>query len=673
MTQIISLRRKSKAELSDGPREGSLRVMLVSPSYAPGKNTMYFPIGMSYLSSYIRERGYEVIALNMNNFDAGERDRQLREMIRREKPDVIGIGGLTVAFNEIDRVAKIVREETGKPLVLGGGITSCESEMVMRVIDPDFMVVGEGETIFHELLLAIEHDGDPRQIRGLWCWDGDTPLSTGEGGAVDDLDTIPFPDLDRFGMEEYLAIQSEEQWSHHETRLRGAKHIPITASRSCPFRCTFCYHAGMGKYKRHSIAKVVDHIEACRRRFGATYFMIYDELFSANKKRIDEFCNLLEERKLDITWYCQLRVDQLDQDLLHRMAKAGCIHISYGFESGSDAVLKNMKKKIRAEQIANAVKMTREAKIGIQANFLFGDPAETEETLAESLRFQEEHELFFVDWSAVIPYPGTQLFAYAQKKSLIEDSEEFVRQMSNLSSYLWKKQINLTELSDERYFELYVELREHNDRNHRRKRTIVEKGTSVGPTRSRVTMRCPHCDHLEENVEIPYPPESAKSGDVNLRSVVAVTGLNIVCDDCRRKHHLVAKDLPHVASLYQAFQARIDALAASGTEVVLVPAMDRYSGVFFEDIDVSRLDVRGVFDNRPHRIGQTMYGRVVEALEPERLLEHRHRTAIVLPWVEYEDALEELAASGFRHVLSWNELAREHLCPSVEELRPTGT
>ena len=77
--------------------------------------------------------------------------------------------------------------------------------------------------------------------------------------------------------------------------------------------------------------------------------------------------------------------------------------------------------------------MTREARIGIQANFLFGDPAETEETLAESLRFQDEHHLYFVDWSAVIPYPGTQVYAHAEKAGLIPDREQFLRSMGDVS------------------------------------------------------------------------------------------------------------------------------------------------------------------------------------------------------------------------------------------------
>ena len=97
-----------------------------------------------------------------------------------------------------------------------------------------------------------------------------------EGDGIGNLDDLPLPDLDLFGMEEHLSIQSEQQFSYHESHLQGHKMLPITASRSCPFRCTFCYHAGMGKYRRHSIAATVDHIKACIAKFNVHYFMIYD-------------------------------------------------------------------------------------------------------------------------------------------------------------------------------------------------------------------------------------------------------------------------------------------------------------------------------------------------------------------------------------------------------------
>jgi len=652
MSSLIKLRRQPR---TDAAPPASLRVLLISPSYAPTRNTMYFPIGLSYVAAYIRKFGYEVVPLNMNHWDAEERYQELHRILQEERIDVIGITGITIAFNEIERIVQFVRPRSRAKIVLGGGITSCESELVMNTIKPDYMVISEGELIFLDLLRTLERNGDPGDVKGLWYFRDGVPCTTGEGEGIGNLDDLPQPDLDLFGMREHLAIQSEQQFSYHESHLVGSKMLPITASRSCPFRCTFCYHAGMGKYRRHSVPATVEHIKASIAKFDVRYFMIYDELFSANKQRIIEFCDLVKD--LDIRWYCQLRVDQMDQALLHRMKAAGCHYISYGFESGSDTVLESMQKKIRAEQIANAVRMTREARIGIQANFLFGDPAETEETLKETLDFAERNQLYFVDWSAVIPYPGTQLFDRAVSRNQIPDRELFIRSMGNVSQYLWKHMINLTDLSDERFMQLYVELRELNDENHRKERTIVEQGEAIGPTKSRLTFRCPTCDHVETDAVVPYPPECAQGGAPNIKSPIGIPGMNFVCRSCLRKHHLVAANIPHVAQVYAAFQRSLDELKANQREVVTLPAVDRFWGVLSQDVDLTGLNVVSVLDTREHRIGVQFMGRTTERLTEESAAAQQGRVAVVLPWVEYETAVTTLLAAGFaaEDIVCWNE------------------
>ncbi len=652
MPSLIKLRRQPRA---DEKPKASLRILLISPSYAPNRNTMYFPIGLSYVAAYVRKHGYEVVPLNMNHWDAEERYAQLERVLREERIDVVGITGITIAFNEIERIIQFVRPRSNAQIVLGGGITSCESELVLSTLRPDYMVVSEGELIFLSLLQTMETGGDPGDVRGIWYFKDGKPCSTGDGDGIGNLDDLPQPDLDLFGMAEHLEIQSEQQFSYHESHLVGSKMLPITASRSCPFRCTFCYHAGMGKYRRHSIAATVEHIKACIDKFGVRYFMIYDELFSANKARLIEFCELVKD--LNIRWYCQLRVDQMDQLLLHRMKAAGCHYISYGFESGSDTVLESMQKKITSAQIAKAVKMTREARIGIQANFLFGDIAETEATLQETLNFQQQNQLFFVDWSAVIPYPGTQLFDRAIERNQIPDRDLFIRSMGNVSQYLWKHMINLTDLSDARFRELYVELRELNDQNHRKVRTIVEDGKAIGPAHSQITFRCPTCDHVDTDAVIPYPPECATGAAPNLKSPIGVPGMNIVCPDCMRKHHLVAGKIPHVAQIYAEFQRNVDALRESQQEVVVLPAVDRFYGVVFEDVDLSGLNVAAVLDTRQHRIGVEFMGQTTAPLDQESAARQLGRAAIVLPWVEYETAVATLLAAGFARedIVCWNE------------------
>jgi len=629
----------------------------VSPRYVTG----YFPIGLAYVSSYIRQFGHQVTALNLHHHRVEDGDGPVLQALREVDYDVVGITGITVAFRELERLVPVLRKHTNAKIVLGGGITSCESELVMRTIRPDFMVLGEGELIFTSLLERLVTGRDGSDVEGLWYWDGDVPRTTGEGPSIPNLDDLPFPDLEQFGIIKDMHAPRTMKVAYHETRFDYGRTLPVTASRSCPFRCTFCYHAGMGKYRRHSMVRVVDHIEDMLPKTGADHVMIYDELFSANTDRIFEFCDLLEERKLKFTWFCQLRVDRLSQDLLTRMRQSGCRHISYGFESGSDVILESMDKKVTAAQISRATKMTREARIGIQANFLFGDPAETDATLHETLAFQRENDLMFVDWSAVIPYPGTRLYNGALDRGLITDRLAFMRSICDISRYLWKDMVNLTEMSDEEFRERYIMLRELNDQNHRTRPTQVNEAKVLGPTLSEFELECRHCHRIERRA-LPYPPEAAH-GPVDAASTTFLMGYNIVCDGCNRKSHLAANRFPHIERIYTMFQAGIDRLRRSGEQVVLLPALDRYAGVFREDIDISGLNLVAVLDSRQYRWGATFEGLTVEPMTPERLRELGKANFVVLPWVEYRRALATLAEAGIseRSILCWNELFAESL------------
>jgi predicted CoA-binding protein len=129
MSGLIKLR---KASRGDEKPKATLRILLVSPSYAPGRNTMYFPIGLSYVAAYVRKFGYEVVPLNMNHWDAEQRYQELERILQEERIDVVGITGITIAFNEIERIVQFVRPRSQAQIVLGGGITSCESELVRR-------------------------------------------------------------------------------------------------------------------------------------------------------------------------------------------------------------------------------------------------------------------------------------------------------------------------------------------------------------------------------------------------------------------------------------------------------------------------------------------------------------------------------------------------------------
>ncbi|MDX8126157.1 radical SAM protein [Methylomonas sp. OY6] len=637
-----------------------MKTLLISPSYYPQANASYFPLGLAYISAYIQSQGHQVIGLNFNHMPMEKRNPALCDTLLHEEVDIIGISGLTVAYNEIDRLIKVIREiRADVPIVLGGGITSVEGELMMNTLQPNYAVVGEGELIFTRLLKALEEGDDVRKIAGIWCWDADKPKFTGEGESPKYLDELPLPDLDSFGIREHIGLQGEHgQFSYHLTRLDAGRSFPIAASRSCPFKCTFCHHAGMGTYKKHDIGRVVDQIEGYIQTYGINNFSIYDELFSANKARVVEFCDLLKQRNLNIQWFCQLRMDQLDLPMLKMMKETGCNYISFGIESGSDAILGSMKKKITKQTITDAVKIVREAKIGIQGNFLFGDPAETQETIRESLQFQQDNQLYFCDWSAVIPYAGTPIYHYALEKGLIADRETFMRSLCNISGYLYNSQVNMTQMSDEEYKDWYISLRELNDENHRKRCTKVVAGEILERWKSRITIECPCCSH-QQTLDLPFPFEQDENGPL-LNGPVGVQGMNVLCPDCGRKMHLKARDIPHMKLVYDRFQAEMDALAENQQHAIFIPALDRFATVFLEDIKIDQTCVAAVYDTRPFREDKLFLDRRTQLLDIDRVKELDGQNVVILPWVEYQKVLDWLKHQNVtpKKVICWNQFFR---------------
>ncbi len=140
-------------------------------------------------------------------------------------------------------------------------------------------------------------------------------------------------------------------------------------------------------------------------RYQPNILSIYDELFAYKKDRAVEFCERI--KAYDIPWAVQLHVSVVDAELIERMADSGCKEVSYGLESANEHVLSSMKKKATRTQIANALEITYERKLGIQGNFIFGDAAETLATASDTLHWWAAHRHYGIALSFLKVYPGT--------------------------------------------------------------------------------------------------------------------------------------------------------------------------------------------------------------------------------------------------------------------------
>ncbi len=635
-----------------------LKVLLIAPTYIDDPNTMYFPIGMAYLASYISSKDFYCDGLNMNNtgYQLGLVD--LNKKLQETEFDVIGIGALTVAFAQIEKLVKYIRKLSNAKIIIGGGVTSCESELVMQEIKPDYMAISEAELIFEEILLHIYDPNKHSLPKGTWyCGEAGKIISNNESYAISDLDTLPFPNYKLMGIEGYINLQSDDSWDYHRTDMMVGKSVPISASRSCPFRCTFCHHAGMGTYRKHSIDYAINFIKKILEDHPlVTHIEIYDELFSANKKRVIEFCKLL--KPLNITFFCQLRVDQIDENLLNCMKEAGCTEISFGIESGSQKVIDSMNKKITIEQTENALRLTRKAKILVQGNFLFGDPAETKDTIKESIEFQERNQLFFSDWSMVLPYPGTILHKIALEKGMIKDRVQFMKDIADTSKYLWNSPINLTQFDDDTYINIYSDLRQVNDMNHRKVRSKIINQKCLDDRHSSMLIECPNCSETNQYDKLPYPFNYNSTLELDRGSFFGFLGINLVCPDCRQKHHLISNDIPHVNKVFEKFNAKLENFTKfNDKDIVLMPAMDRHFHAVSEYLNINEIKPYAVLDSRDYRVDKEFFGKRIEKLSDENIKKIKDKKFIILPWVEYKQTYEQLLKNGVekQNILMWND------------------
>ena len=274
---------------------------------------------------------------------------------------------------------------------------------------------------------------------------------TGTNYKYRDIDSLPFPDYEPFGIEEMLDEYSPATRVLYRYSRPYPRPYNIVASRSCPFTCSFCVHRKRGiPYRARSIENVVEEIKVSYDKYHFNVLILLDELFATNKKRLVEFSNAVLEGKekygWDFDWMFQTHANaKFDLESLKLAKKAGCYLFSYGLESASPAVLESMNKKMDIAQVVDVIKMAEEVGIGFAANLIFGDIAETPDTMGESLAFWFEHgrksDIFLGE---VKPYPGSKLFEMCQEKGMFQDKKEYYENINTFA-------VNMTSMPDNVY------------------------------------------------------------------------------------------------------------------------------------------------------------------------------------------------------------------------------
>jgi radical SAM superfamily enzyme YgiQ (UPF0313 family) len=273
------------------------------------------------------------------------------------------------------KVARLVKKTNpGSHVVFGGTHPTIYPREIAGQPEVDSIVVGEGEHTFSELLDAVDGGRSLSGIEGVgFRRNGDVVINPPRE-FIQDLDSLPFPDRELLPWQKYYNLLG-----------RGKEYMTsLLTSRGCPFNCTFCTKKDGRMCRVRSPENVVQEIEQ-NVRLGITDFDIIDDTFTIDRKRVLAIADLIIEKKLDITMDLSARVDTVDQEILDRLAQAGCNRVRFGVESGNPGVLENLQKGITLDQVREAYRMAKKAGIVTFAYFMLGSPGETEKEVRESI------------------------------------------------------------------------------------------------------------------------------------------------------------------------------------------------------------------------------------------------------------------------------------------------
>ncbi len=472
------------------------KILIVVPKYTITEDKFYsyfFPTGLGYIVSVLKKEKYEVDVINLNHH-RGTISRILTEALDKKRYDFVGTGGMAITYSVIEKILKSLREHSSKPkIILGGLIITSEKEFISQNLDFDYGVIDEGEETIIELLKNLENKGDLNKVNGIVYFRDNQPVFTANRIPPKDLDKLPFPDVESLGFEEWLDNQFPNR-SYLFSLFDKPRMYYLVGSRSCPYQCTFCYHTSL--YRKRSAENIFLELNSVVKKYRINLLSFYDECIAVDKKRLKDICDNLKKLQSEISWELMwipnLRVDLATDEILTMLKESNCAMIGYGLESYSSQVLESMDKKITPEQVDIAIKKTLSHGIGLMANFIFGDIAETNETASTTLDYWEKNCEDQINIDFVRPYPKSKLYDYCIKEGIIKDKLSYMKDIILDDDF----SINMTKnMNDSDFNKLVSRVKGSSISKYR----VIAKILSMKKTSKGIydiTVKCPFCKEI---------------------------------------------------------------------------------------------------------------------------------------------------------------------------------
>jgi len=420
------------------------KILLINASLSPKHKRLsdrVFPhTALMLLATVLDKAGWNVRILDGNLHDLAS----FKQVVYDELTGDTLYIGFSVMTNQIPwayDVTEYIKSIAPEiPIVWGGVHPTLYPEQTAADSNVDIVVVNEAlsNTIL-PLTRALANHTSLDEVPGLCYRHNDTIVRT-QAPSLDRIEDVPFIDFSLMDHRHYAA--GNVTFNFYPDDIPAVDNIayPIVTGLGCPYRCRFCINVILKRrYRGRSASEIVDRIEFLQDQYGANFIWAMDEDFLTNKRRILQFVDLVERRKLKFYFRAWLRVDHfrdgyIDVELANRLYNVGLIIAVMGAESGSQRILNYLNKGITPEQIRRASATLAQTRIVPRYSFMVGFPDETEQDLAETRemarRLRDDNPKSDVQILNYCPFPGSPMYDQIRRDYSLREPE---------SLYAWSR------------------------------------------------------------------------------------------------------------------------------------------------------------------------------------------------------------------------------------------
>jgi len=365
----------------------------------PNKDRRYKTIhlGLAYIAAYARTQ-YNNLSFKVLDTRVASK-KETKEFFNTNF-DLVGITVFSPVYSEVKNIFhRLKQKDSQLPVCLGGPYVTTIMQDIFIETPAEYAVYGEGEYTFSHLLSHLKGNERIENINGLMYRNSKNEIITNpHRERIKDLDQLPAPAYDIFPVEKYTIHR-------------------LVTGRGCPYACAWCNSSSIWEngYYAMSPEKMISEIEYLITNYKKKTVVIGDNTFNSNLERLDKFCDLLIERKINIYWSASVRADNITPEIAQKMKKAGCYNVAIGIESANNKILEKIGKKTTIEKITEGIRMLKNAKIEIMSQYVIGSPFDTLDTIKESIAYARSSGCDFTNFYTVLPFKGTHQWEYILK------------------------------------------------------------------------------------------------------------------------------------------------------------------------------------------------------------------------------------------------------------------